>query len=76
MTINSGFARPAQGGLSVVIPLRPGEPSPQSLAASRRRNVIMVVIGLAAACYGSAARYLGRLAAGVDMGVDDSRQDV
>ncbi|HEY4849815.1 MAG TPA: hypothetical protein VII22_03420 [Streptosporangiaceae bacterium] len=49
MTINSGFARPAQGGLSAVIPLRPGEPSPQSLAASRRRNVIMVVIGLAAA---------------------------
>jgi hypothetical protein len=49
MTINSGFARPAQGGLSAVIPLRPGEPSPQSLAASRRRNMIMVVIGLAAA---------------------------
>ena len=49
MTINGGFARPAPEGLSAVIPLRPGEPSPLSLAASRRRNMIMVVIGLAAA---------------------------
>jgi hypothetical protein len=49
MTINGGFARPAHGGLSAVIPRDPSQLSPQSLAASRRRHVIMVVIGLAAA---------------------------
>ncbi len=49
MTINGGFARPAHGGLSAVIPRGPGEPSRQALAASRRRNMIMLAIGLAAA---------------------------
>jgi hypothetical protein len=49
MTINYGSARPAQLGLGTVIPRGPSELSRQALAASRRRNVIMAAIGLAAA---------------------------
>lgn len=49
MTINYGFARPAHVGLGAVIPRGPSEPSRQALAASRRRNMIMLAIGLAAA---------------------------
>jgi hypothetical protein len=51
MTINYGFARHAHVGLGAVIPGGPSEPSRQALAASRRRNMIMVAIGLAAAAH-------------------------
>lgn len=49
MTIDDGFARPAHMGLGAVIPRGPSELSPQALAASRRRNMILLAIGLAAA---------------------------
>jgi len=49
MTIDGGFARPAHVGLGAVIPRGPSQLSRQALTASRRRNVIMIAIGLAAA---------------------------